>query len=252
MTLFLVRNRIDRVALRLFAGRRRLDDDDLNYALHTALRETFGPAAPQPFRWPVPKAAPDILLGYCADPEPLMGQGADLPDWSQDWPDTTMAPCLFAAPFEARPMAERYEPGARFGFNLRVRPVRRYGGRVRDLRGGAGERDAFLAALEARDARGGTAESDPLDRETVYTQWLAERLTPAAELEVARVVSFQRHRLRRKDASGKRKKVEGPDAEFDGILRVADANAFTQLLARGVGRHRAFGFGMLLLRPPGR
>jgi CRISPR system Cascade subunit CasE len=26
--------------------------------------------------------------------------------------------------------------------------------------------------------------------------------------------------------------------------------AFRALLARGVGRHRAFGFGMLLLRPP--
>jgi CRISPR system Cascade subunit CasE len=30
---------------------------------------------------------------------------------------------------------------------------------------------------------------------------------------------------------------------------VADPAAFAQLLARGVGRHRAFGLGMLLLRP---
>jgi len=31
---------------------------------------------------------------------------------------------------------------------------------------------------------------------------------------------------------------------------VRDPTGFAALLARGVGRHRAFGFGMLLLRPP--
>ena len=44
--------------------------------------------------------------------------------------------------------------------------------------------------------------------------------------------------------------VERPDALFTGEITVADPEAFCRLLARGVGRHRAFGFGMLLLRPP--
>ncbi|MFG1478963.1 type I-E CRISPR-associated protein Cas6/Cse3/CasE [Xanthobacter sp. V4C-4] len=35
-----------------------------------------------------------------------------------------------------------------------------------------------------------------------------------------------------------------------GTLSVRDAEAFGVLLARGVGRHRAFGYGMLLLSPP--
>jgi CRISPR system Cascade subunit CasE len=34
-----------------------------------------------------------------------------------------------------------------------------------------------------------------------------------------------------------------------GILEVTGGEAFARLLARGVGRHRAFGFGMLLLKP---
>jgi CRISPR system Cascade subunit CasE len=42
--------------------------------------------------------------------------------------------------------------------------------------------------------------------------------------------------------------VSGPDAVLAGQLRVTDPKAFTQLLASGVGRHRAFGFGLLLLR----
>ena len=40
---------------------------------------------------------------------------------------------------------------------------------------------------------------------------------------------------------------EGPDATLTGHLRITDPTAFAHLLARGVGRHRAFGFGMLLL-----
>jgi CRISPR system Cascade subunit CasE len=42
---------------------------------------------------------------------------------------------------------------------------------------------------------------------------------------------------------------EGPDASFEGVLTVAEPGAFALLLARGIGRHRAFGFGMVLLRP---
>ncbi|MDD4944986.1 MAG: type I-E CRISPR-associated protein Cas6/Cse3/CasE [Rhodoferax sp.] len=34
-----------------------------------------------------------------------------------------------------------------------------------------------------------------------------------------------------------------------GQMRVTDPQAFAQLLANGLGRHRTFGFGLLLLRP---
>ena len=37
-----------------------------------------------------------------------------------------------------------------------------------------------------------------------------------------------------------------------GVLTITDPDAFAQLLARGVGRHRSYGYGMLLLRPPGK
>lgn len=43
--------------------------------------------------------------------------------------------------------------------------------------------------------------------------------------------------------------VQGPDAVFTGVLQVQDPTAFAALVARGIGRHRAFGFGMLLLKP---
>jgi CRISPR system Cascade subunit CasE len=47
----------------------------------------------------------------------------------------------------------------------------------------------------------------------------------------------------------KTKKLDRPQALVKGVLNIADSDAFNRLLARGIGRHRAFGYGMLLLRP---
>ena len=42
---------------------------------------------------------------------------------------------------------------------------------------------------------------------------------------------------------------EGPHAVMRGSLTIADPSAFSRMLAQGVGRHKAYGYGMLLLRP---
>jgi CRISPR system Cascade subunit CasE len=54
------------------------------------------------------------------------------------------------------------------------------------------------------------------------------------------------------DSPRKRRSVPGPDATLKGRLEVIDPVAFRNLLIRGVGRHRSFGFGLLLLRPANR
>ena len=92
----------------------------------------------------------------------------------------------------------------------------------------------------------------PRSREEVYRDWLAERLKrfggARLELESATLVSFQRTRAVRRLRGAH---SEGPDALMRGTLEVTDGNAFGELLAGGVGRHRAYGYGMLLLRPAG-
>lgn len=40
-----------------------------------------------------------------------------------------------------------------------------------------------------------------------------------------------------------------PAALLQGEMIIQDGDQFQALLARGIGRHRAFGFGMLLLKP---
>ena len=93
-------------------------------------------------------------------------------------------------------------------------------------------------------------------REQVYHDWLIRKLDGAAEVETCRLDRFRLVRLfRRGRRTGKgraRKAPQLPEAVLKGRLKVLDSEAFSHLVARGIGRHRAFGFGMLLLRPPSR
>ena len=59
-------------------------------------------------------------------------------------------------------------------------------------------------------------------------------------------------RLLRPARNGKKqlKVVQRPQALFAAEAIVQDSQRFATLLARGIGRHRAFGFGMVLISPP--
>ncbi|MBB3982554.1 CRISPR system Cascade subunit CasE [Sphingobium fontiphilum] len=245
--LHLVRIALDRPALMAFAVARHRSDDDLGYALHLALRLRFGDAAPQPFRLEEPPGRAPFLIGYTANGVALNAAHA-LP------PVDAALEAIFPSAPECRPMPELWQPGARFRFKVRVRPVVRYGTRIRAERARsttallpkAGEVDAFVAACSKADP------STPLDRKTVYRDWLKRRFSPAALLEDARIERMQRVRTRRSrhDGNGTRL-TESYEVVFVGTLEVADPGRFADLLARGVGRHGAFGFGMLTLAPPG-
>lgn len=219
-------------------GRRGALDEGL--ALHHLLGEVFGPAMLQPFRLLVaPRAERGTLYAYSAtDAEDLRataavttgpGEGEVLPLErlrSIPRPDTA------------------WREGQRLGFDLRARPV------VRLLRGIEGPEGSFAKGTEVDcflPQALGPGETRP--REAVYLDWLDDRLGDAASIErdTTRLASFRRSKVQR----GKRR-IEGPDAVFHGTLTIRDPAAFAQMLARGVGRHRAYGYGMLLLRPPQR
>ena len=250
MTLHLVRLPVDLRALAAFAVANRASDDDAGYALHLALRCRFGGAGPQPFHFfPEHRAGPH-LLGYTSDPAALTDAAA-LPAT-----DPLLASVFPDGP-TAQPMPAEWRPGQRFGFEVRVRPVVRFGAQIKAKRAAslaaqepdgwwarAGEVDAWIAA---RTRPGG----DPhISREAAYLGWFAERFGTAAAIEAAEPRLFRRVRTHRSShgRSG-RSRVEGPEAVIGGTLVVNDPEAFAGLLARGVGRHTAFGYGMLLLSP---
>jgi len=254
VTLHLVRLPIDLQALATFAVANGASDEDGGYALHLALRRRFGEAGPQPFRLFADGPEPAYLLGYASDPVALT-EMADIPAAEP------LLDAVFTAAPQWRAMPATWREGARYGFSVRARPVVRFGARRKAERADsdaakagenwwarAGEVDAWIAARTRPDG-------DPdLTRDAAYVAWLATRLSGSATLEAGvELVQFRRVRARR-STHGRpgRSRVEGPEALLAGTLIVADAQAFAHLLARGVGRHAAFGYGMLLLSPPAR
>ncbi|SAL78689.1 CRISPR associated protein [Caballeronia peredens] len=218
---------------------------DLGYALHAALHRVFGEGVPKPFYYRDARAG---LLAYTRSSAEELHEAAAM----CAAPNLADALGLDAGPrcpgLGVRAFPLRWNAGRVLGFDVRVRPMRRY---KADDRENGTERDAFRE-YEAR-----LEDEKNVAREAVYARWLAEQFgtTGAATLLEARMTRFQLTPvLRRTQSSGqgggrKPRTIAGPDATFSGHLRVEDTDAFARLLMRGVGRHRAFGFGMLLLKP---
>lgn len=227
---------------------------DEGRALHHLLDESFGPGEFRPFRLLVPpRRMSGNLYAYTRQPVDALIRRA------QEVAPPEHLDVLDLDGLTGKPMPTRFEAGRRLGFDLRVRPVRRrrapLGETPPPVEKGTQTRhrevDAFLA--EATNAHADDPEGMAgagRSREAVYLDWLAERLDGAAALERAtsHLAKFQRLRVARARKGGK--PVEGPDAVIHGTLTVTDPAAFAGLLASGVGRHKAYGFGMLLLRPP--
>ncbi|MBT3072120.1 type I-E CRISPR-associated protein Cas6/Cse3/CasE [Rhodomicrobium sp. Az07] len=223
-------------ALRKWAAGRGFRADE-GCALHHLLSETFGKGALQPFRLMVaPGAADGSLYSYAQSDE------ADLREVAAECalPDA-LAVCDLPS-LAVKAMPDKWKPGRRLAFDVRVRPVRRLLKAAAAFPKGA-EVDAFL--LETlRACPDGHAAENRLEREAVYRRWLEERLGEAAKLEQAKMVRYERCAILRGPETR-----QGPDVVWHGELTVLDSDKFAARLASGVGRHGAYGYGMLLLRP---
>jgi CRISPR system Cascade subunit CasE len=229
---------VDLRGFRELAARRGLIDDE-GRALHSLLCERFGKGTVQPFRLMVGSGSERRATLYAyttAERDALLAAE-----------DTAAPELLGLFPSEAlamKTMPQSWAPGRRLAFDVRVRPVRRLRQPVGPYTQVGAEVDAWLLASLHAFAAGAPAERhEAINRDAVYTSWLAERLAGAATLLSARLTRFERTRVSRNGSS------EGPDATLHGELVVADGDAFARKLQHGVGRHLAYGFGMLLLRP---
>lgn len=249
--LYLLHTRPNPQRLAAWAARQKLvtpDQGDFGYALHALLRAAFGENSPRQFRYTDSEQG---LLAYTTLGPEEFAQHTALAE-----PDVAAALGLDSmadyAGYRLRLMPTSWPEGFVLGFELRVRPT------VRENATGR-ERDAFLAAISK-------SPDVPLERSAVYVDWLRGQLRGradgereawhgAAEVLDAQVESFRlldvvrRTQATQEGNDRKRRVLTGPDLVLSGRLRVTDPAAFAKLLARGVGRHRAFGLGMLLLRP---
>lgn len=242
----LVRIPISTARLATLARTRGIPARDLDegYLCHWVLREVFGDLAPAPF----------VIRGHGRVTEAwgYSAVGRDgLIDHARAFADPSVLPVVEDLDaVHSRPMPI-FEAGRRIGFQLRVCPVVRL---LRAVNGhGAGaEVDVFLAHCFR------VGPDVVVDREGVYRDWLTTRLGRSTDtgvsVENVRVVGMSRERLLRRMHGEPRtsKRVERMDVRFDGVMVVIDGRRLLELLRRGVGRHRAFGFGALMIVPPGR
>ncbi len=206
--------------------------------MHCLLMETFGGISPKPFRLLAPRqsgVSRGVLYGYAE-------VSADqLVDSSANFADPLQTLVLPKESIQTKVMPLDWESGRRLGFEVLVRPV------VRQTRNGehpGAERDAYQRETEQLEK--GTP---PPSREDAYVQWLSDRLSRqgGAKLEECRLRTFRRVRVLRKLHGPS---IDGPCAVMHGTLTISEGRKFSKLLRSGIGRHRSYGYGMLLLRPP--
>ena len=234
--LFMIRAEVALREFRRWMGIKRLQDAD--HAMHCLLTESFGELAPRPFRLIMPRGqSRGVLYGYARVEDNALCDAAGT------YADPSQARILTPDGIASKPMPSVWKTGKRLGFETRVRPIVRRS-RNADCRPGK-ECDAF--ALEASRYPKGEM---PHSREVIYTDWLSSQFERRGGAQLDRdrtqLVSFQRTRAIRKRHA---RHSEGPDAVMRGVLTITDPDAFSSLLAHGIGRHRAYGYGMLLLRP---
>lgn len=240
--LYMLELRPDPAALLRFAqaqGLNRSRDEDLGYAAHAWLAAMFGALAPKPFRLLQDHRLrqPPRLLGY------VSASRAELAEHAAAFaPPLATAACAPEQLAQIKAMPTNWQPGRRLGFEVLACPVSR-----RD----DAEKDVFLRRADRHPS-----DAPPLQRDDVYRDWLQRQFGTAAQIEDMRLEGFRLvHMLRRGErgnSDGKRPaaRISRPQALLCGTLRVDGSADFSTLLQRGIGRHRAFGFGMLLLKPP--
>lgn len=241
-TLHMVTLRLDVARLMQLGIRRRLPmrDVDPGYLVHCHFGELFGDLSPRTFSLASERGREWSVLAYADHDAATLRAHADA------YADPALHSAVAWESFASKQMPTDWKSGQLLGFEVRACPIVRKSGDGPNHRKGA-EVDAFLAKCWA------VGPTVKVDREAVYREWLEQQIGRhgGSDINSAQVVAYQRERFVRRTQGDQRvaRVSERPDVLFRGTLRVRSAAEFSALLRRGVGRHRGFGFGMLLLRP---
>ena len=225
-TLYMIRTKVDARLLHEWMHGEDLVDQDTG--MHHLLGSTFGAMAPKTFRMIGPRDDRMAkLYGYTeTDAEELRAM-------SEATADPLQGMIIDTSAMMSKPMPREWKTGMTFGFDLRARPVRR----VKTDNNREIESDIYRRGENA------------MGREETYATWLRGQM---CRQEAASLLSVCVKHHRNTGATRKKEggRVYGPEVIFQGTLAVGNPEAFGAMLARGIGRHKAYGYGMLLLKPP--
>lgn len=144
------------------------------------------------------------------------------------------------------PYAPALATGDRFGFSLRANPT------VSLSRPGRARSHRADVMMEAKRKKGSPLTPD--QREVAAMSWLQARATAlGVSFELNRCGTSRQDQLQAPRSpdpeTGRPRKVSLTVVDYDGALTVQDPDRLRQALTNGVGRGKAFGLGLLLLRP---
>jgi CRISPR system Cascade subunit CasE len=206
----------------------RQEDETLGYTLHAWLTALFGEAAPKPFRYF--ERRQEVLAYAPVDAQSLLMI-------AEERGSLAALAALDTENAASKPMPTQWRAGQRVHLEVLTCPVSR-----KD----AEEKDVYLRALDRQD------DATP-SRAEVYRQWFARQWQEAVALEQVELLGMSaRARLlrRARDGGNRLLSIERPQALFAAEAVIREPTRFADYLTRGIGRHRAFGFGMVLLAPP--
>jgi CRISPR system Cascade subunit CasE len=218
--------------------------EDMGYILHAAFSGLFGEYRPKLFtKDPSPSAQRDRRLPVLAYSDRDL---SELREHAQTYADPLIYNLVDWDRAASKKMPGNWRTGQRLGFQLHACPTVRTSSSTPERREGA-EVDAYLAEVWRSSA------DVHVDRVKVYSDWLksAFERNGGASLENASVESFHSAMLLRRTQGHRRNApvIRKPDVVFSGSLMVTSPEGFEDLLRCGIGRHRAFGYGMMLLKP---
>lgn len=239
---------IDCRAATELARRQRLigdrDSRDDGYLTHAVLAAALGESAPRPF-----------ALEHELDPTRVAEGDATVMSYSALSLDELMQRAdeehgRIIAWHRSRSLAvPRIEAGQTVAFTARVAPIVRSRAASPDRdghgRGHSREMDAFLAECirVGRDVE--------VSREAVYRGWLQRQIGDAADVHRFELRDSRRAVAMRRGYRGQehreRHYMSLSTAVMRGSLLVRDERAFRAVMTRGLGRHRSFGLGMMLV-----
>jgi len=227
MATHLVEIRIDPAAVRKWGRHIGISAADDDYLIHSVFCAAYGDLRPKPFVIK-PGGRSMRVLGYC----PV--DAGRLTEARRIGAEPEVSVCFESE--MSKEMPETWRVGQRLHFELRVAPTRQKANR-------GGEVDAMVLAEPGQS------------RDEVYATWLKSRTEKACEMTVLQMTSYARCQVRRRShtSNGDRRVLNSgfylPDVTFKGAITVTDPEAFAELVRSGIGRHKAFGFGALLVRP---
>ncbi|MDY3868955.1 MAG: type I-E CRISPR-associated protein Cas6/Cse3/CasE [Pyramidobacter sp.] len=258
MSFNMVRLKLNLGALYQWGRQMRLGDD-VGYLVHAASRAIWGEIAPQPF---FVQSSKGCVLGYTNADEDQMRAAYETS--AAERGKKLLVQALSISHHCCKKMPEQWRKDAVYQFSVFCRPMARNG----KIEGDVWLLEMFRAYQDAvgRGEFSGTVQEfrhqNENRREEIYTRWIQRQFASETQQESGKAAQLLRVSIdglrcgpmttrgdsKHTGAPRKGRQRNIPELYATGTLRVADPEAFSRLMKRGIGRHRAFGYGMILLK----